>query len=129
MKLLVLFIFSTLLSLSCNDKNDVELPGGLPLAQRVCGNDVAWLSDIIAKAEEDKATRKYQGTYVGTIYLITYKNSPAFLIDMSLGSGGIAYYLFDCNKQGIYPATVNGQIPTLYAEAVANGKIIYSNVP
>ncbi len=60
---------------------------------------MAWLQDIINKAEEDKATKKYMGMYMGTIYLTSYQNTNVYLIDMAMGNGGIAFYLFDCNHQ------------------------------
>lgn len=118
----------TFLFPDCN-KRDRKTPlEGIELAKKLCGNDMSWLSDIIAKAEEDKTSRRYQGNYIGTVYLTSFQNRPVILINMPMGSGGLVYYAFDCNHQRLYP-TENGQSDTFYTETVAKGKIIYSNGP
>ncbi len=125
------YIAMLLLILSCSkpDDNSQAIPADvLKTAQLQCGSDLAWLQDIIKKADEDKATRKYLGNYRGTIYLTTYNNSPAFMIDMMMGSGGLAYYAYDCSGARIYPAAVNG-VSDFYAKTVAQGWIVYSNIP
>ena len=62
-----------------------------------CGVDnpaknLLWLAELIEKAENDKA-----GHYMGQIWLESYKGKDVFVTDMMLGSGGIAYWFFDCS--------------------------------
>ncbi len=134
MKQAIVFICSILLLTNCNKtseqsyvENETYSFGNIALAKQTCNNDMLWLSDIITKAIEDKATMKYLGAYRGTIYLNTYRNSPVFIIDMMLNSGGVMFHAFDCNNQ-IIPFT-NSEAVSFYLETKANGKIIYSNIP
>jgi len=118
-------IFMMLAGLACN-KDEVNV---LASAQSLCNSDLAWLEEIIVKADEDKATGKYQHQYMGRIYLTNYNNAPAFLVDMSMYSGGIAYYAFDCSGSRLYPITVNGGRDEFSYKAINEGKILYSNMP
>jgi hypothetical protein len=86
MKQTIMFISYILLLTGCNkisepslEKNEVQSLGNLALAKKTCSSDITWLSDIISKANEDKATLKYLGAYRGTIYLSTYKSNPSLL--------------------------------------------------
>ncbi len=54
--------------------------------------NLAWLKEMITKAESDTT-----GNYVGTIWLIKYKEQDIFVTNMMLGSGGVANYFFDCS--------------------------------
>ena len=134
MKQAIIFFSCILLLTNCNkyrepslEKNEAQSLGNIALAKKTCNSDVKWLSDIITKAIEDKATAKYMGAYRGTIYLTTYNNNPIFVIDMMLNSGGVMFHAFDCNYQ-VIPFT-NSEAVSFYAETKANGEIIYSNNP
>ncbi|MCW3117326.1 MAG: hypothetical protein JWM28_1408 [Chitinophagaceae bacterium] len=120
------FVVILMLSLSNCKKDTGPTVYGISLAQQVCGTDMAWLSDIIKKADEDKANGKYLGNYIGTIYLGSYQNKPTFLIQMGMGSGGILYYAFDCSGQKIYPAIYPAD--AFYSTTVDSGKLIYTNL-
>lgn len=56
-------------------------------------NQLEWLNELANKSLDDKT-----GNYIGSIWLITYENSDIIVTDMALGSGGIAFYFFDCNE-------------------------------
>ncbi|MDR2117957.1 MAG: hypothetical protein LBP25_00265 [Tannerellaceae bacterium] len=61
-----------------------------------CGADnpaenLPWLKELIEKAETDRT-----GHYRGTVWLVSYKGKNIFVTDMMLGSGGIAYWFFNC---------------------------------
>lgn len=53
--------------------------------------NLPWLADLIAKAKTDKT-----GNYIGVIWLERYKDQDVFVTNMMLGSGGLAYHVFDC---------------------------------
>ena len=54
--------------------------------------NLPWLAEFIEKAESDKT-----GHYVGQIWLEKFKEEDIFITDMMLGSGGVAYWYFDCS--------------------------------
>lgn len=88
--LLSFFLFS------CQNKDKIEIPA-IDENIKACGikqpqKNLPWLKELIKKAETDKT-----GNYLGTIWLIRYKERDIFVTDMALGSGGIANYFFDCS--------------------------------
>jgi hypothetical protein len=128
MKKYCLPVLLMLLFSNCSKEvDDNSTVYGISLAQSVCGTNMAWLQDIITKADEDKATKKYMGMYMGAIYLTTYQNRDVYLIDMNMGSGGIMFYLFDCNHQPVNVVVANGQTSYLFSDTQKYGKIIYKN--
>lgn len=66
--------------------------------------NLPWLAELIAKAEKDKVAPPYTqgddykpGHYIGKIWLEKHKGRDIFVTNMMLGSGGIAYWFFDCD--------------------------------
>jgi hypothetical protein len=55
------------------------------------GNNIQWLNDIIRKSIDDNT-----GNYWGRIWCKKYNNQYYIVIDMMLGSGGLAYHTFNC---------------------------------
>lgn len=106
MKYLYVFILFLWIT-SCNspshiepEANDIEIVEPEPEAGKKiteCGADnprenLPWLKEWIEKAKIDKT-----GNYLGTIWLVQYKEQNIFVTNMMLGSGGIAYWFFDCS--------------------------------
>jgi hypothetical protein len=56
--------------------------------------NLPWLRELIKKAETNNADAIH---YQGTIWLVKHKEQVFFVTDMMLGSGGIAYWIFDCS--------------------------------
>ena len=54
--------------------------------------NLTWLSELIETAKTDNT-----GNYLGRIWLEKFKGQDIFVTDMMLGSGGIAYWFFDCS--------------------------------
>ncbi len=111
MKNLMIITITLLCLFACNKEAKTDL--------EICGvdkpiEDIPWLAEIVAKAKTDKT-----GNYWGTIWIGKYSNQDIFIVDMSLGSGGVAYYFFDC--KGNYVTNVN-------INNVKFIKIIYSNI-
>jgi hypothetical protein len=111
--------------LAACEKNAGSSPTGqIGIAQKACGSDMRWLENMIAKAEEDRKTRKYLGAYLGTIYLTKHNNRPVFMIDMMLNSGGLMFHAFDCDSQRVVIPDIN-----FYSDTKQRGTVIYSNFP
>ena len=103
-----------LLSFSCekNDNNE----------KLICGvknplEELEWLKELVQKAETDTT-----GHYKGTIYLEKVGDEDAFFVEMSMGSGGIAGALYNCDGTQI---KIDGQtvLPP------KRDSIIYRNIP
>lgn len=99
----------------------------------VCGtsnyaNDLPWLRQIIEMAEEDKVNRKYDGNYMGKIYIESYRNTPVFFVEMSMGSGGVAGYVFHCDGA---PEDFDNDPKEveLFFSSLSRQRLIYSNIP
>lgn len=131
-----LYIISFLLTMfSCNSGTEIGDPAcghdvqcALRKAQSVCDqNKMVWLSDMLIKAEEDRISKTHKGNYIGIISLIKYKSQPVVYTNFGLGSGGIAFYLFDCdgNPVSCEDAEEAGKIPDL---AKARENIIYASL-
>jgi hypothetical protein len=58
------------------------------------GNNLPWLKEIITKSLDDNT-----GNYWGRIWCKKYKNQDYIVIDMMLGSGGLAYHTFNCSGE------------------------------
>ena len=66
--------------------------------------NLPWLAELIEKAEYDKIAPPYEpgddyrpGHYLGQIWLGKFKGQDIFRTNMMLGSGGIAFWYFDCS--------------------------------
>ena len=53
---------------------------------------LTWLAELIETAKTDET-----GNYLGRIWLEKFKEQDVFVTDMMLGSGGVAYWFFDCS--------------------------------
>jgi len=106
---------------------DIERAFQAALDESSCGRaSLSWLRDLLVKAEEDRLSMAYNGHYVGVISMIRYRGNTLFYTDFALGSGGIAYYLFDCDGENIVITGEGaGEIPN---EAKKRGNIIYSSL-
>jgi hypothetical protein len=121
------FVLMMLTVWSCDKDDTIDF---FAKARSACSSELSWLKEIITKADEDKATKKYQGNYMGKIYLTTYNGSPAFLVSMMMGSGGLAYYVFDCAGSRLYPVPPgNGNRDEFSYKAINDNNLVYSNMP
>ena len=63
--------------------------------------NLPWLAELIEFAEGDKTGnyigRLKPGNYFGSIWLVKFKGQDIFVTNMMLGSGGVAYWFFDCS--------------------------------
>lgn len=90
MKKLFGFILSLVL-LSCSHKPQDD-------ANTICDcnnpqENLPWLKELIQKAETDNTSN-----YLGCIWLEKTSNEKdIFVTNMMLGSGGVLYWVFDCN--------------------------------
>ena len=119
-KVLLLFIFLSA-SWSCIDKDEIFQPY-IKHEITACGvddplNNLAWLNEIVNRANNGELM------YIGTIWLTEHEGQELIVTDMSMGSGGIAYYVFDCS----------GEIAQLDYESfrlnLSDEDKIYSNMP
>jgi hypothetical protein len=85
-KLEILLLLFLLVQVSCKKENGTICNVDNP------ATELAWIVDIISLAEIDSV-----GNYIGTIYLEYYNGKPVFFIDMSMGSGGVIGYWFNCD--------------------------------
>ena len=69
----------------------------------------------------------YKGNYLGKIYLESFRDQPVFIVNMMMGSGGIALYLFRCDGQRIMDVT-DEEIATTIAR-FQRKNLVYSNFP
>lgn len=126
-----LVILTTLicLALQCEKQQTSPEPES---AKLTCGvkdpaKELTWLKDIITKADEDKATMAYKGNYLGKIYLESFRDQPVFMVEMMMGSGGLAMYLFRCDGQRIMDVS-SEEITTTIA-SFQRKNVVYSNFP
>lgn len=104
-------------------KEDISIKG-LELAKSACGNDMAWLSELIGKAREDKASKKYSGAYFGTIHMGSYKDKPVFVVQM-MYTAGRAYIAYNCDHQETVVAF--GDLSDFVHKTTTSGQLIYSS--
>lgn len=109
LSLLIVFLF--LIFLSCDKETGEVQVTAIPMGKdnyiapcktiipvNACGitdigNNLPWLKEIITKSIDDKTTN-----YWGRIWFKKYKNQEYIVIDMALGSGGLAFHTFTCTK-------------------------------
>lgn len=89
--------------------------------------DLPWLTEIVTKADADKATMAYKGNYLGTIYMDTYRNQSVFMVKMMMGSGGLYAYLFGCDGKRI--AFSQEEAGTLFTDIEKHNNVVYTNTP
>jgi hypothetical protein len=105
---------------------DHDIQSAHSKAKRLCNqNSMVWLSDMLNKAEEDRLNLIHKGNYIGTVSLIRYKDQPVVYTDFAMGSGGIAFYLFDCNGN---PVSCEGDDAIGNIPNLAKENIIYSSL-
>jgi len=83
MKIFLIFFVCLLIS-SCSQKDSI------------CGcenpqEELTWLKELIQKADTDKT-----GNYWGCIWHGKFRGKDIFITEMMLGSGGVAFWAFDC---------------------------------
>ena len=112
-RFLICLLFLTL-SWSCNDNKDEITACGVhdPI------NDLPWLNEIVTLANDDDT-----GFYIGTIWLTSYEGQELFVTNMSLGSGGIMYWVFDCNGEHAPVEDIE------FYNSLCDCDIIFSNMP
>lgn len=126
----VAYMLILLSILSCRSDNKTVEPIDLhdidTALARAKGNckkkSMDWLRTMLQKAEEDRTKFAHGGQYIGEIALVKGKNGSAIYTNFGLGSGGIAYYLFDCDGN---PITGLGAISS---QDFGDKKIIYSSL-
>jgi hypothetical protein len=89
-------------------------------------SELPWLQDLLIKAEEDRTTKKYRGNYIGIISMIKHNGQTLFYTNFMMGSGGIAYYLFDCDGALVLIPTEGYNNKT--REAYKKKNIIYASI-
>jgi hypothetical protein len=83
----IILALSLLLS-SCTKPNKNEISAcGVSNPQK----NLPWLVELITTAKADNT-----GNYLGVIWLEKYNEQDVFVTNMMLGSGGLAYHVFDC---------------------------------
>ena len=103
--LTIVFVFYCILFLgSCEKEPKQEAVD--EKAINACGvtdpaKNLPWLVKFIEKAESDMT-----GNYYGVIWLEKYNEWDVFVTNMMLGSGGIAYHVFDCKGN---PVTIESE--------------------
>jgi hypothetical protein len=114
----------TLLILSCdkNEKDNYIAPCGKIIDFRACdvndiGNNLKWLNDIIVTSKNDKS-----GNYLGRIWYKKYNEQDIIVTDMSLGSGGVAYYCFNCSGENIIIEDMN------FYHSLSEKDILWTNI-
>jgi hypothetical protein len=93
--LTIVFVYCCILFLNSCEKN-FNKDTIDEKAINTCGvtdpaKNLPWLVELIEKANTDKT-----GNYMGRIWLEKFKDQDIFVTDMMLGSGGVAYWVFDC---------------------------------
>jgi hypothetical protein len=79
--------------------------------------NLPWLKAIIDLSKTDTT-----GNYLGAIYAEKYLNKDIIFINMSMGSGGLSGYWYNCDGSSIiFPS---GTIPP-----ISKNRLIYSNLP
>ncbi len=133
--ILIILITGTLCFSGCTGKDEDPVPLPVPdpitAAQTQCSSNLSWLKDIIKKADEDKATMKYGGGYLGTIHLGTYNYTPVFLVQMFMcvPISYVSYCAFDCSGTKIIDNVGAQEGQKLFNQILVNAKLIYKNTP
>lgn len=109
-----------------DSKDSHNIEKALNKSHELCDkNSMIWLSDMLHKAEEDRTNMTHQGNYIGIISLINYKNKPVVYTNFALGSGGVSFYLFDCNGN---PVDCEPGNETIKIVNLARENIIYTSL-
>lgn len=111
------------------DLQDIELAFQTAQSKSTCGQvSISWLQDLLIKAEEDRVSMKHKGNYIGIVSIVQYRESSLFYTNFMLGSGGIAFYLFDCD--GVFFADISSEDYAFFnREGWKRQNIIYSSYP
>jgi hypothetical protein len=80
-------------------------------------NEDKWLYNFIKKAQND-----HTGNYFGNVWITKYNGQDVVVTDFGLGSGGVAYYTFNCNGDEIIITD------TLLYQSLNNDNKIYSTL-
>ncbi|GAB2767703.1 hypothetical protein GCM10027275_07680 [Rhabdobacter roseus] len=129
MKIAGKLLLIVLVAIGCkNERVDLQdTPHALARARKACGqNALPWLEDLLTKAEADRTSQAHQGQYIGTVSLIKYQGTPLFYTNFGLGSGGIAYYLFDCQGKPFFITGEDGA--KVLGQATKKENILYSTL-
>jgi hypothetical protein len=118
MKHTILSLLFCFLLLSC-DRNKTAVDDEIT----ACGvsqpqKKLEWLVKLI-----DKANTDITGNYIGTIWLEEYNNQDFFVTNMGIGSGGLAYHVFDCTGNPVIIEDTEDFIQHLKKNIV-----LYSNI-
>lgn len=112
--------------------HDIELAFQTALSGNACGGgaSLSWFYDLLTKAEEDRVSMAHNGQYIGIISMIRYEGNTLFYTDFGLGSGGVLFYLFDCEGDIVIPSMLNKDDPFyFFREGEKKHNIIYSTLP
>ena len=90
----IVLLLSALVLLSCEKEDNYIEPKNKISA---CGyddplNQLQWLNEMANKALIDNS-----GNYQGSIWIVSLTEADCIVTDMSLGSGGVYHYYFDCS--------------------------------
>ena len=101
--LTILFAFFCILFFSCKEVHNEEAIDKKVI--NACGvsnpaKNLPWLVKLIETAKTDNT-----GNYLGRIWLEKFKKQDIFVTDMMLGSGGVAYWFFDCSGNHLISLT------------------------
>lgn len=118
-----------IMSCSSDSSNDSNLNNPSVMNKDIvaCGvqnpqSKLPWLAKMIKKADTDKTLN-----YLGTIWLENHKGEDVFITNMMLGSGGIAYWFFDC--QGNAFDFGDNQEANSFISTMKLDVVVYSNAP
>ena len=89
--------------------------------------ELAWLRDIITKAEADRINKTYSGNYIGAIYLERFNDKDVFHTNMAMGSGGLAMRVYYCDGQSVSFADSDQMLAFVHSLKKTN--LIYTNMP
>ncbi|ARK09674.1 hypothetical protein A6C57_04625 [Fibrella sp. ES10-3-2-2] len=117
------------LALQCETKQASPEPesGVLTCGVKDPAKELAWLRDIITKAEADRTTKTHSGNYIGTIYLEKFNDKDVFHTDMAMGSGGLTMRVYYCDGQSV-SFTDNDQM-LAFVRSLKKTNLIYTNTP
>lgn len=105
-----------LILVCCNPESDIngrntrDIQAAIRKAKDTCKTDsMSWFEDFLQKAEEDRTNMAHNGQYIGMISVVQLQGESYFYTTFGLGSGGVAYYLINCN--GDFVLESQGTLP------------------
>ncbi|HBE41811.1 MAG TPA: hypothetical protein DDW27_11520 [Bacteroidales bacterium] len=120
----ILTVLIPMLFLSCDktENDNYIAPCGKIINCHACGvddvgNNLKWLNDLIVTSQNDKT-----GNYLGRIWYKKYNDQDIIVTDMSLGSGGIAYYCYKCSGENIVIEDLN------FYNSLSQSDILWTNI-